>query len=152
MKWSTSVTLRSSRSVHQSSSCGKLSWRSRICCRWNVKTFVSIIRVCNKVLISLLFTLLNIAFDIFTYDIFHMCETWSWHTYEVHLVFFSKQGVICLHSPCCSPLLPARGRYESCLLLFEEEDKNNNLLFISELPRVPSKPACSSSLSSQIHI
>ena len=33
------------------------------------------IGVCNKVLISLLFMLLNIFFDIFTYDVFHMCET-----------------------------------------------------------------------------
>ena len=49
------------------------------------------IGVCNKVFISLLFTLLNIVFDIFTYDVFHMCETWSWHTYKVNLVFFRNR-------------------------------------------------------------
>ena len=28
-----------------------------------------------KYLFSILFTLLNIVFDIFTYDVFHLCET-----------------------------------------------------------------------------
>jgi len=51
MRWNTTVTSRSSRSIHQSSSCGKPCWRFRLCYRWNVKTFVSIIGVCNKVLI-----------------------------------------------------------------------------------------------------
>jgi len=45
-----------------------------------------------------LFRLLNIRSDIFTYDVFHMCETWSWRTYEIHLVFFSKPGVTCYWS------------------------------------------------------
>jgi hypothetical protein len=93
-EWSTSSTIRSSEdAVNQSDACGRWRWtRVFIVIVVRVKTFVSTLVSVIKVNKSFLYVL-SIVLWYYTHESIICVKFWSWHTYEMHSVFFEKIGV-----------------------------------------------------------
>jgi hypothetical protein len=89
-KWNTTATSRSSRCAFTSQSSVEEAFL-QISFRISVKhlrlscLFYS---ECNNFIYSIWFTFWTLSLIYFTYDVYHICVTWSWRTYGMHLVSF----------------------------------------------------------------
>jgi hypothetical protein len=95
LEWSTSSTTRSSEdAINQSDASGRWRWsRVFIVIVVRVKTFESTIVSVIKVNKYFLYVLSNVLWY-YTHESIICVRLWSWHTYEMHSVFFGKTGVI----------------------------------------------------------
>jgi hypothetical protein len=93
-EWSTSPTTRSSEdAITQSEACGRWRWsRVFIVIVVRVKTFVSTLVSVIKVHKPFLYVLSNVLWY-YTHESIICVKLWSWHTYEMHSVFYGKSGV-----------------------------------------------------------
>jgi hypothetical protein len=93
-EWSTSPTTRSSEdAINQSEACGRWRWsRVFIVIVVRVKTFVSTLMSVIKVNKPFLYVLSNVL-RYYTHESIICVKLRSWHTYEMHSVFFRKTGV-----------------------------------------------------------
>jgi hypothetical protein len=94
LEWSTSSTTRSSEdAINQSEACGRWRWSLVfIIIIFRVKTFVSTLVSVIKVNKSFLY-ILSIVLWYYTHESIICVKLWSWHTYEMHSVFFGKMGL-----------------------------------------------------------
>jgi hypothetical protein len=88
------TTTRSSEdAINQSEACGRWRWsRVFIVIVVRVKTFVSTFVSVIKVNKPLLYVLSNVLWY-YTHESIICVKLWSWHTYEMHSVFYGKSGV-----------------------------------------------------------
>jgi hypothetical protein len=92
-EWSTSSTTRSSEdAINQSDACGRWRWsRVFIVIVVRVKTVVSTLVSVIKVNKPFLYVLSNVLWY-YTHKSIICVKLWSGHTYEMHSVFFGKNG------------------------------------------------------------
>jgi hypothetical protein len=93
-EWSTSSSTRSSEdAINQSEACGRWRWsRVFIVIVVRVNTFESTLVSVIKVNKPFLYVLSNVLWY-YTHESIICVKLWSWHTYEMHSVFFGKTGV-----------------------------------------------------------
>jgi hypothetical protein len=93
LEWSTSTTTRSSEdAINQSEACGRWRWSQVfIVIVVRVKTFVSTLVSVIKVNKPFLYVLRNFLWY-YTHESIICVKLWSWHTYEMHSVFYGKSG------------------------------------------------------------
>jgi hypothetical protein len=91
-EWSTSPTTWSSEdAINQSEACGRWRWsRVFIVIAVRVKTFVSTLVSVIKVNKPFLYVLSNVLWY-YTHECIICVKLRSWHTYEMHSVFFGKR-------------------------------------------------------------